>query len=415
MAVINEALGIVPSKFSEIDSLSLESLDATQSGIVARTRSGEITNMVGQFAAKLMARIGVYDGPSIDVPIVNWYLPFMPNLTLANPSTLPSGSVNALAWSSDGQYLAVGEAASPFVDIYKRSGDILSRINTPNILPGHATLEMGWSPDGKYLAVSHSSSPYVHIYLRAADSFVLLMTLSNMIPPAATVTRALSWSPDGKFLAVGFDVPPFFIWIQIDSNDAFTKMSAVSSPGNEPHGLAWDPSSTYLAISMTNALTVFYKKTDGVLAKLPNPSPLPSGATAAASWSPDGKYVAFPTSVSPYLVVYKRSGDMFIKLSDPATLPTGSLFAVTWSPDGKYLACGGSVSPFFMVYGIDDEDTLIQLPNMPILSGTSRSLSFSPDGNYLAAVNGSVTPFFNVYKAAGDVYGGTPKRIELIP
>lgn len=74
---------------------------------------------------------------------------------------------NKLAFSPDGMYLAViynfGASAPYFVDIYKRSGDVFTKLPNPTELPIESAKNMAFSPDGIYLAASHSISPFVTI------------------------------------------------------------------------------------------------------------------------------------------------------------------------------------------------------------------------------------------------------------
>jgi len=47
---------------------------------------------------------------------------------LPNPATLPTGQTEDVAWSSDGTYLAISHQVTPFITIYKRSGDVFTKL-----------------------------------------------------------------------------------------------------------------------------------------------------------------------------------------------------------------------------------------------------------------------------------------------
>jgi hypothetical protein len=54
---------------------------------------------------------------------------------LANPAALPAGTGNGVAFSADGTYMAVAHLITPFVTIYKRSGDTFTKLANPAALP----------------------------------------------------------------------------------------------------------------------------------------------------------------------------------------------------------------------------------------------------------------------------------------
>ena len=84
---------------------------------------------------------------------------------ISNPSSLPTGNGNDCAFSPDGMYLAVAHANSPYITIYKRSGDTFAKLSDPSSLPTGNGEGCAFSPDGMYLAVAHSGSPFITIYI----------------------------------------------------------------------------------------------------------------------------------------------------------------------------------------------------------------------------------------------------------
>ena len=89
---------------------------------------------------------------------------------LSNPSTLPTGQGNGVAFDPTGTYLAVAHVSSPYIAIYKRNGDTFTKLSNPSTLPmGHA-YGVAFDPTGTYLAVVHDSSPYITIYKRSGDT-----------------------------------------------------------------------------------------------------------------------------------------------------------------------------------------------------------------------------------------------------
>ena len=83
---------------------------------------------------------------------------------VSDPSTLPTGPGNGCAFSPDGTYLVVAHYTSPYITIYKRSGDAFAKLDNPSSLPTGDGLGCAFSPDGAYLAVAHWNSPNITIY-----------------------------------------------------------------------------------------------------------------------------------------------------------------------------------------------------------------------------------------------------------
>jgi len=68
-------------------------------------------------------------------------------------------------------YLAVAHDTSPFLTIYKRSGDTFDKLTNPTTLPTGVGRGVSWSTDGTYLSVAHDTSPFLTIYKRSGDTF----------------------------------------------------------------------------------------------------------------------------------------------------------------------------------------------------------------------------------------------------
>lgn len=101
------------------------------------------------------------------------------------------------------------------------------------------------------------------------------------------------------------------------------------------------------------------------------------------AWSPNGKHIAFPTSLG--LQVYNvdtKKVDKHLTITDGSLLlPSSNIVSVAWSPDGTYLAAG-----------TQDEKTLVwnvaleQFSTSMFFNG-GRSVAWSPNSQFLATVN----------------------------
>jgi len=256
-------------------------------------------------------------------------------------------------------YLAVGHATTPYITIYKRSGDTFTKLANPATLPPNVGYGTAFSPDGTYLAVSHTTTPFITIYKRSGDTFTKVADPATL--PAGT-GNGTAFSPDGTYLAVSHNNSPF-ITIYKRSGDTFTKVANPATlPAGTGRGTAFSPDGTYLAVSHNNSpFITIYKRSGDTFTKLANPATLPAGTGLGTAFSPDGTYLAVSHNNSPFITIYKRSGDTFTKLTNPATLPTSNGNGTAFSPDGTYLAVGHEVTPFVTIY--KSEKTLL-LPDL---------------------------------------------------
>jgi hypothetical protein len=60
--------------------------------------------------------------------------------------------------------MSVVHSTSPFVTIYKRAGDVFTKLANPADLPASSGYGCAFSPDGTYMSVAHGTSPFVTIY-----------------------------------------------------------------------------------------------------------------------------------------------------------------------------------------------------------------------------------------------------------
>ena len=118
---------------------------------------------------------------------------------LDTPNILPTNSAKESSWSSDGTYLAVAHQNSPYITIYKRSGDALTKLANPSSLPSNTCFSVDFSSDDTYLAVGSDNAPYILIYKRSGDTFTKLANPSSL---PANSANTVDFSSDDTYLAV---------------------------------------------------------------------------------------------------------------------------------------------------------------------------------------------------------------------
>lgn len=126
---------------------------------------------------------------------------------LPDPSDLPASTGRGVAFSSDDTYMAVAHASSPYVTIYKRSGDTFTKLADPSDLPAGNGYGVAFSSDDTYMAVAHAFSPYVTIYKQTIEKFSLdiyedgSLKYSDSIITGVSTQDDFEWGSDGDSLA----------------------------------------------------------------------------------------------------------------------------------------------------------------------------------------------------------------------
>ena len=150
--------------------------------------------------------------------------------------------------------------------------------------------------------------------------------------------------------------------------------------------------------------TAFGTGTTGVLAQ----------QAVRSAISPDGNYIAFALSTSPYIAVYTwtKSGGIGTKLPDPASDPGNPVFDVAWHPDGDLLAAvtGGSLMAYkFTSAGLGRKITAASTP-----TATCAGVAWSPNGSYVAVAT-SGSPYVEVWAWTADRFGSKFSNPGTLP
>lgn len=327
-----------------------------------------------------------------------------PGIKLANPSSLPPNTSNCCQFSYDGTYLAVGNSTTtPYITIYKRSGDTFTKLADPVSIPGSNVNGLCWAKDDSYLVLTLQSSPYILIYSvnKSTDTFTKITDPATLPTGAA---RDCDFSFDDNLLAVAHGGSPYVTIYSVDkSTDTFTKLSnPVSLPTGNARGISFSYDGIYLAVAHdTSPYVTIYKIYGNNFEKIANPSTLPPNAGRSCKFSYDGKYLIVGCiTTSPYYILYKISGDIFTNFTGLDTNPVDQVNSCNFSFDGKYLIIGNqTTSPYIHIYKIT-YDSFIKLSNpatLPAGSILANGCSFSFDGRYLAVAHGG-SPYITIYK-----------------
>jgi WD40 repeat protein len=308
--------------------------------------------------------------------------PVAPGATLPDPE---GAGVNDLAFSPDGNWLAIGDA----------NGSAYLWNPVTQILVGPP---LHHNPDGAGVrSIALSSADMVAagtgnsgrtaggITLWNARTRGYLMTLSD--PGGAAVPGGLAFSPDGTYLVACNENGTMYVW------DTYMNLppTALRDPGGgKLFGVAFQPGTHTFAVADGNGSVYLWDATNGVQAGAPFQDPGSAGVRAV-SFSPDGTMLAAGDANGNVYIWQVATGTLLQTLHDPQHLQVNDM---AFRPDGSALAVAGSdpahtvgttrvwILATHQVYTFRD----------PHAAGALH-LAFSPDGSLLAvgAANGSTS------------------------
>ena len=315
---------------------------------------------------------------------------------LDNPATLPTGVGQDAQFSHNDTYLAVAHAITPFVTIYKRSGNTFTKLANPDDLPTGNALSVGWSHDDTYLAVGYYTSPYITIYKRSGDTFTKLTDPDDL--PRGTVQR-IAWSKsDSTYLYAGvYNGISAYGRMYKRSSDTFTTISFENSTGFLDAEFSHDD--TYFALARLNpsdsTLKIkICKRSGDTFTLLDDPADLPKSSSVA--WSNDDTYLSMGQAGGT-VFTYKRSDDTFTKLTYPATSGSGTIEDLDYSHDSSLLACIQSNAPYNIIYSRSG-DVLTKYDDLdPTVSIAGNSICFSNSNAHYIAFTTTDSPYISIY------------------
>ena len=222
-----------------------------------------------------------------------------------------AGAVDTLSWSADGQYIAVGGnslTGGTGDDFQIFSFDSVS--NSLTAVAGVAITGVGtvnalsWNADGEYVAVGGSG-----LTGGTGDQFQIFSfdrsdnSLTAVAGALATGTvHALSWNADGEYVAVGGNVltggtgDEFQIFSFDRSSNSLTAVAGAFGSTGIVNALSWSADGQYVAIGGAvlagNEFQIFsFDRSNNSLTVVTSALPT-SGSINALSWSADGQYIA---------------------------------------------------------------------------------------------------------------------------
>ncbi len=240
----------------------------------------------------------------------------------------------SLKWSPDGSVLAVGSLVG---EIHLLDGSTGQQITTFTKGPYGSIDDLAWSPVGKYLAFGLDVAPFdwggqtPDPNMEYRDVIVLDATslqVDRILRGHTDHITGVIWSADGKTLASASRDGTVVFW----NSENGHKLRTLTTPSPALR-IAWSADGAGLAAGTADAI-LFWNAVTGE--RLPSLEGFSQGIYSV-SWSPDGKTIA-TGSKSGLLLWDTLTGGRLRQF----TGQTGSVETAVWSPKGNTLAAGSS-------------------------------------------------------------------------
>ena len=284
--------------------------------------------------------------------------------TRCSPLNAHTDSVNAVAFSPDGQVLASASTDKTIKLWSVAKGSLLQT------LQGTAAVTAAvFTPDGSLLITGGGSLP---VKLWSLPAGTLLRSLQD----ASKGCSSLAISPDGKVLACsGLSTIPT-LWSIPDGTQLASLNTTSLSPENWNEGpVAISADGQILATGYIGMIAL-WRIADGSLIK----EIQKEGSTYALAFSPDGQWLAGGSGSDGTITLWSMPGGAPRHILTP---PTGvPIFSLTFTPDSQVLAAANGID--VALWSVPDGVSLTFFQGH---SANVRSIALSPDGLLLASAS----------------------------
>ena len=271
----------------------------------------------------------------------------------ADPTTLPTGAGNGVAFTSAGDVIAVAHTTTPFISAYSFSGaGFETKFYDPATLPAGNGDAVAFTSADDAIALAHAGTPFISAYPWSSTGFGTRFTDPATLP--ASLGNGVAFNPAGTALAVAHNTSPnisVYPWSGSGFGTKFTNPATLPTGNGE--GVTFNPAGDAIAVAhaTTPFISAYPWSGSGFGTKFTNPATLPTSTGNGVAFNPAGDAIAVAHTTSPRVSAYPWSGSGFgTKFTNPATLPTGDGQGVAFNPAGTALAVAHTTTPFISVY-----------------------------------------------------------------
>ena len=299
----------------------------------------------------------------------------------ADPTTLPTGAGNGVAFTSADDVIAVAHTTTPYISAYSFSGDGFgTKFYDPATLPAGNGDSVAFTSASDAIALAHAATPFISAYPWSSTGFGTKFTDPATLP--ASLGNGIAFNPAGTALAIAHNTTPFISVYPWSGSGFGTKFANPATlPTGTGEGVTFNPAGDAIAVAhaVTPFISAYPWSGSGFGTKFTNPATLPVSTGNGVAFNPAGDAIAVAHNTSPRVSAYPWSGSGFgTKFTNPATLPTGDGQGVAFNPTGTALAVAHTTTPFVSVYPWSGSGFGTKLSNPATLpTGNGTGVAFS--------------------------------------
>lgn len=333
--------------------------------------------------------------------------------TYSAPPDTPAGTVNGIAFSPDGKWVAFAVNVSPFIEVrpWNNATGFGAKVANPLTLPAGAAQTVAWSPDGAYVGVANTGTPFQAIYPFSNGTLGTRVTNPGILPAGNAI--GISWSPDGAYVGFAHFTTPFVSVYPWSGGAYGTKVSNPAAlPGGNGIGISWSPDGTVLAISTATVNKITgYPWSAGFGTQFLSSAP-GAGTVRKAVFSPDGAYIGgVQQSTGNKKDIWPYSGGAFGTLSETAATTSNNTL-LSWKPTNDFVAVSQAASPYILVYPWSAGSLGSPLANpsvLPPVTSTAAGVAWALD-----TVAPPLTTVANSLQGGVGAYGGFTQPEQFV-